>query len=169
MFAFKTRCRFIALLSLSTVFLSACTQPIIRQSAGPYTYLPAEGEAFATIAGSPIHSGVLNAPAGSAYITHIDGMIVPEIDDGGLQWMLVGSNMKGYQYPMTPGAHTITYELRSGKAFPFDAVLHAEAGEEYTLKAVNEVENNKRKARLRAWIEDSERRTVVPDVIFGQE
>lgn len=158
-----------AALFSTIIFLTSCTQPIMRQSAGPYTYMPAEGEEYATIAGSPIISGILNAPTGSAYITHIDGMLVPEIDDGGLQWMLYGSRMKGYQYPMTPGEHTITYELKVGTVATLETRLNAKAGESYTLKAVNEVENNHRLARFRSWIEDSEARTVAMDQIIGRE
>lgn len=151
------------------LIVTSCTQPIMRQSDGNYDYMPQEGEGFATIEGSPIISGILDAPTGSAYITHIDGKIVPYIDDGGLQWMLYGSRMLGTQYPLTPGNHVITYELKAGTTIAYQTQMQAEAGKRYILKAVNEIENNHSLARFRSWIEDAEGQTVSMDQITGRQ
>ncbi|MFO1243323.1 MAG: hypothetical protein U1E36_09055 [Rickettsiales bacterium] len=136
-----------------------------RPSNGEYTYAPTEQENYATITGSPIHSMVLNSAAGSAYITHIDGQLVPYIDDGGFQWMLYGSNMRGITFPLTAGSHVITYELRSGNTASFDMMFYATGGEDYVLKAVNELGENQ-KPVFHVWIEDTKAHMVTPEQVF---
>lgn len=157
-----------ALLSLLLLCLPACSQEVRPENLDVETYRYEQAVASeppAMVRGSPIYSKLLRIPAGSAYITHIDGRIVPEIDDGGFQWMLAGSQMKGIAYPLTPGAHVLTGAVKSGGTAPFELIFNAKSGERYTIMAMNE--SNGGPALIRLWLEDSAHQPVVPDQLMG--
>lgn len=159
--------RFSFFFSFILLALAACSEDVRPENLDVemYRYVHDPSRPPATIAGSPVYSKLLRIPAGAAYITHIDGRVVPEIDDGGFQWMLAGTQMKGIAYPLAPGTHVLTGAVKSGGVVPFEFVFNAKPGEHYTVIAMNE--SNGGPAVIRLWLEDSAQQPVVPDQLMG--